>query len=173
MEPGFEHHADLPVVTGPGFAAKVILGELDGTLSPGTVHSPVTGADIALNEGADVRLPVEPDFEYAALTMSGIVEVDGERVEPGSMLYLGAGRDELPLRAADGSGGLVLLGGEPFDEQLVIWWNFVARSGEEIAQARADWVSGDRFGEVRGFDGDPVPAPPLPATPLKARGRTR
>jgi redox-sensitive bicupin YhaK (pirin superfamily) len=173
-EPAFEHHADLPVVTGgTGFEATVILGELDGAASPGTAYTPIVGADIALADGADARLPVEPDFEYAALTMAGTVEVDGERVEPGSMLYLGCGRRELPLRAVDGAGGLVLLGGEPFAEKLVMWWNFVGRTGEEIAQARADWTGGDRFGEVRGYDGPPVPAPPLPETPLKPRGRVR
>nr|WP_246179000.1 pirin family protein [Actinomadura decatromicini] len=171
-DPAFEHHGDLPVVDGPGFNATVILGDLDGASSPGTAFTPIVGADLALDDGADVRLPVEPDFEYAVLTMSGSTEVDGMRVEPGSMLYLGSGRRELPLRA-DGDSGLVLLGGEPFEEKLVMWWNFVARTGEEIARAREDWTTGDRFGEVRGYDGPPIPAPAMPATPLKARGRTR
>ncbi|URM95008.1 pirin family protein [Actinomadura madurae] len=171
-EPAFEHHADLPVVDGPGFRATVILGDLDGAASPGTVFTPIVGADIVLDDGADVRLPVDPDFEYAALTMSGVTEVDGMRVEPGSMLYLGSGRRELPLRA-DGESGFLLLGGEPFDEKLVMWWNFVARTGEEIARAREDWMTGDRFGTVRGYDGAPIPAPVMPATPLKPRGRTR
>ncbi|WP_412519233.1 pirin family protein [Actinomadura madurae] len=171
-EPAFEHHADLPVVDGPGFRATVILGDLDGAASPGTVFTPIVGADIVLDDGADVRLPVDPDFEYAALTMSGVTEVDGMRVEPGSMLYLGSGRRELPLRA-DGESGLLLLGGEPFEEKLVMWWNFVARTGEEIARAREDWMTGDRFGTVRGYDGAPIPAPAMPATPLKPRGRTR
>ncbi|MFI0485120.1 pirin family protein [Actinomadura sp. 9N215] len=172
-DPAFEHHADLPVVRASGFGATVILGELDGAASPGTAHTPIVGADIALADGADVRVPVEPDFEYAALTMSGMTEIDGQRVEPGSMLYLGCGRRELPLRAADGGSGLVLLGGEPFEEKLVMWWNFVARTGEEIAQARRDWMAGDRFGVVNGYDGPPIPAPTMPATPLKPRGRTR
>jgi redox-sensitive bicupin YhaK (pirin superfamily) len=171
-EPAFEHHADLPVVDGPGFRATVIVGDLDGAASPGRVFTPIVGADIVLDDGADVRLPVDPDFEYAALTMSGITEVDGMRVEPGSMLYLGSGRRELPLRA-DGASGFLLLGGEPFEEKLVMWWNFVARTGEEIAQAREDWMTGDRFGTVRGYDGAPLPAPAMPATPLKPRGRTR
>ncbi|WP_024936238.1 pirin family protein [Actinomadura welshii] len=171
-EPAFEHHADLPVVDGPGFRATVILGDLDGAASPGTAFTPIVGADIVLDDGADVRLPVDPDFEYAALTMSGVTEVDGMRVEPGSMLYLGSGRRELPLRA-DGESGLLLLGGEPFEEKLVMWWNFVARTGEEIARAREDWMTGDRFGTVRGYDGAPIPAPAMPATPLKPRGRTR
>ncbi|MEZ0066442.1 redox-sensitive bicupin YhaK (pirin superfamily) [Streptacidiphilus sp. MAP12-20] len=172
VAPAFEHHAELPQVTAHGLSATVILGELDGAASPGTTYSPLVGADLTLAEGADVRLPLEPDFEYAVLTMSGETEVDGVRLPPGSMLYLGFGRAELPLRALSDS-GLLLLGGEPFDEKLVMWWNFVARTPEEIAQARTDWMLGTGFGEVTGYDGAPLPAPELSATPLKPRGRTR
>ena len=49
-----------------------------------------------------------------------------------------------------------------------MWWNFVARTGEEIAAARAGWAAG-RFGEVSGYEGEPLPAPPLPPTTLKPR----
>ncbi|MFI0355622.1 pirin family protein [Actinomadura sp. 9N407] len=171
-EPAFEHHADLPFVEGGGIKATVILGELDGTASPGAAYTPIVGADLELAAGAEARLPLEPDFEYAALTMSGVTEVDGVRMEPGQMLYLGCGRSELPLRA-ETDGGLVLLGGEPFEEKLVMWWNFVARTGEEIATARAEWTAGERFGEVRGYEGARLAAPTMPETPLKARGRTR
>ncbi|MEU5280938.1 pirin family protein [Streptomyces asoensis] len=168
----FEHHADLPTVTAPGLTATVILGGLDGSVSPGTAYTPLVGADLALARGADVRLPLEPDFEYGVLSMSGEAEVDGVTVLPGSMLYLGCGRTELRLRA-ESDAGLMLLGGEPFEEELVMWWNFVGRSQEEIEQARADWTNGTRFGEVKGYDGDPLRAPALPATPLKPRGRVR
>jgi redox-sensitive bicupin YhaK (pirin superfamily) len=171
-EPRFEHHTDLPVVTGGGVQATVILGELDGAASPGTAYTPIVGADLALAEGTDTRLPLKPDFEYAVLTMSGSVEVDGVRLAPGSMLYLGCGRSDLRLRAESKS-GLVLLGGEPFEEKLIMWWNFIGRTGEEIAEAREAWMSGDRFGIVRGYGGSPLAAPTLPATPLKPRGRTR
>ncbi|MFI9101615.1 pirin family protein [Streptomyces fildesensis] len=171
--PAFEHHADLPVVTGGGgLHATVIMGELDGAVSPGTTHTPLVGADLALAAGTDTRLPIRPDFEYAALTMSGEAEVDGVRLAPGSMLYLGCGRRDLAIRA-DVDSGLMLLGGEPFDEKIVMWWNFVGRSNDDIAQARSDWMSGSRFGDVRGYDGAPLPAPELPATPLKPRGRAR
>lgn len=170
--PSFEHHADLPVVTAPGLTATVILGQLDGAVSPGTTYTPLVGADLALAEGADVRLPVEPDFEYAVLTMSGVTEVDGVRLDPGSMLYLGSGRTELPLRALSDS-GLLLIGGEPFEEKIIMWWNLIGRTQQEIAEGREAWMSGDRFGTVHGYDGSPLPAPALPATPLKPRGRTR
>ncbi|MFH9294971.1 pirin family protein [Streptomyces sp. NPDC017520] len=171
-EPHFQHHTDLPVVTAPGVTATVILGELDGAASPGTTYTPIVGADVTLAGGAEARLPLDPDFEYAVLSMSGEAEVDGVPVLPGSMLYLGCGRSELPLRAVSDA-GLMLLGGEPFEEELVMFWNFIARSGEEIVQARKDWEEGSRFGEVRGYDGARLPAPELPATPLKPRGRVR
>ncbi|MGW6740639.1 pirin family protein [Streptomyces sp. NPDC055025] len=172
VQPHFQHHADLPVVTAPGLTATVILGALDGAVSPGTAYSPIIGADLALAGGTETRLPLEPDFEYAVLSMSGEAEVDGVPVLPGSMLYLGCGRSELPLRA-ESDAGLMLLGGEPFEEELVMWWNFIGRSNEDIAQAREAWMSGSRFGDVHGFEGDRLPAPALPPTPLKPRGRTR
>ncbi|MFD9872220.1 pirin family protein [Streptomyces niveus] len=170
--PAFEHHVDLPVVTGPGLTATVVLGGLDGAVSPGTTYSPLVGADLALAEGADVRLPLEPDFEYAVLTMSGATEVDGVRLDPGSMLYLGSGRTELPLRALSDS-GLLLIGGEPFEEEIVMWWNFIGRSHEEIESARKDWMESTRFGAVTGYDGARLPAPELPPVALKPRGRVR
>lgn len=140
--PAFEHHTDLPVITGGGgLSATVILGELDGATSPGTTYSPLAGADLTLTAGTDARLPVDPDFEYAALTISGESEVDGVRLAPGALLYLGCGRSELPLRA-DSDSSLMLLGGEPFEEKIVMWWNFVGRSQEEIEEARADWTAG-------------------------------
>ncbi len=104
--------------------------------------------------------------------MSGEVHVDGVPVLPGSMLYLGCGRTELPLRA-ESEAGLMLLGGEPFEEELIMFWNWIGRTQEEIEQASRDWMEGTRFGEVKGYDGDPLPAPELPVTPLKPRGRVR
>ncbi|MFD6426969.1 pirin family protein [Streptomyces sp. NPDC060198] len=172
VEPGFQHHADLPTVTAPGLTATVILGGLDGAVSPGTAYTPIVGADLALAAGAEARLPLDPDFEYAVLSMSGEAHVDGVPVLPGSMLYLGCGRTELPLRA-ESDAGLMLLGGEPFAEEIVMWWNFIGRSAAEIVQARQEWMEGRGFGEVKGYDGERLPAPVLPATPLKPRGRVR
>jgi redox-sensitive bicupin YhaK (pirin superfamily) len=171
--PAFEHHAQLPEVTGGhGLHATVILGELDGARSPGTVYSPLVGADLTLAAGTSAHLPLEPDFEYAVLTMSGEAEVDGVRLPPDSMLYLGCGRRALPL-TADVDSSLMLLGGEPFEERLIMWWNFIGRSSDEISRAREDWTTGTRFGDVHGYAGARLSAPALPPTPLKPRGRTR
>jgi quercetin 2,3-dioxygenase len=177
--PRFEHHAGLPVVTEPGLRATVLLGEVAGARSPGRVHSALVGMDVELDAGADARLPLEPDFEYAALTVSGAPDVDGGELAPGSLCYLGSGRVDLRLRAPAG-GRLLLLGGVPFSEEILMWWNFVARTGEEVATARAQWQAGPptggpdhHFGAVPGYDGPALAAPELPSTPLKARGRMR
>ncbi|MFH9738870.1 pirin family protein [Streptomyces roseolus] len=172
VEPHFQHHADLPRVTAPGLTATVILGSLDGATSPGTTYTPLVGADLALTAGTETELPLDPDFEYAVLSMSGEAHVDGVPVLPGSMLYLGCGRTSLPLRASSDA-GLMLLGGEPFEEEIVMWWNFVGRTDDEIREARDDWMTSDRFGEVKGYDGDRLDAPEVPAAHLKARGRVR
>jgi redox-sensitive bicupin YhaK (pirin superfamily) len=158
----------LPVVAGDGAAVTVIMGELAGAASPARTFSPIVGAEIALRGG--VRLPLRDDFEYAALPLSGPADVDGVAVSPGTLLYLGRGRAELALH---GTSRVLLLGGEPFEERIVMWWNFVGRGHDEIARDREDWMADRRFGPVAGFAGDPLPAPPMPVTPLVPRGRVR
>ncbi|WP_130797050.1 pirin family protein [Streptomyces otsuchiensis] len=171
--PSFEHHRELPEIRGGGgLRGTVILGELDGAVSPGTTHTPIVGADLTLAAGTDARLPLEEEFEYAILTMSGTCEIDGVPLEPGALLYLGHGRRHLPIRATTDASAL-LLGGLPFDERIVMWWNFVGRSHDDIAAARADWEEGREFGTVEGYDGAALTAPPLPQVPLKPRGRIR
>jgi redox-sensitive bicupin YhaK (pirin superfamily) len=171
--PAFEHHAQLPGFTSDGLTATVLMGSFGGATSPGTAYTPLVGADLAVSGDADVEVPLEPDFEYALLASSGSAEVEDVPLEHGSMLYLGTGRRSVRLRAADAS-RLLLLGGEPFEERLVMWWNFVGRSGEEIAQYAGQWADEDpRFGDVVGYDGPRQAAPALPALPLKPRGRAR
>jgi redox-sensitive bicupin YhaK (pirin superfamily) len=128
--------------------------------------------DVSLDPAAETLLPLEPEFEHAVLVMSGSADVDGAPLTPGTMIYLGCARRELRLASADGA-RVLLLGGVPFEEQIVMWWNFVARSNDEIVAARAQWTDGDRFGEVAGFDGYRLPAPELPPGELKPGGAVR
>jgi len=168
--PRFDHYPDLPVLRTSGITATVVVGELDGVRSPALAYSPLVGAEITLEPGAQIRLPLERNFEYAVLVIDGSAEVAGCALGPEALLYLGTGRSDVLLDAT-GAARLFLLGGAPFEEELVMWWNFVARSHEEVVAAREDWAAGRRFGVVHGYDGDPLPAPPMPATRLKSRDR--
>jgi redox-sensitive bicupin YhaK (pirin superfamily) len=172
VPPAFAHHPDLPVAADGGLAVTVLIGELAGLTSPARCYTPLVGAELGLAAGAAARLPLRSDFEYAVLALDGAATADGVPLAPGPLLYLGAGRAELRLASTPGA-RLLLLGGEPFDERIVMWWNFVGRDHDEIVAARADWTAGARFGEVRGYDGAPLPAPAMPTTRLVARGRVR
>lgn len=168
-DPAFGHHADLPVLAYPGGTVTVIMGSLDGVASDARTFTPIVGAQ--LDVVGDLVLPLRPDFEYAVLVFDGTVTLDGEPLAPGPLLYLGVGRDRLTV---SGPGRALLLGGEPFDERIVMWWNFVGGDHDDVATARAGWEAADgRFGVVHGYAGDPLPAPAMPATRLVARGRTR
>ncbi|NEK59106.1 pirin family protein [Geodermatophilus sabuli] len=171
--PAFEHHATLPGWASDGLTTTVLVGSFGGATSPGRTYTPLVGVDLALAPGADVEVPMEPGFEYGLLASSGSVVVDGAPLGRGAMLYLGTGRTTLRLTAGEAS-RLLLLGGEPFEERLVMWWNFVGRTGEEIADYAEQWNGeSDRFGTVLGYDGARLEAPPLPPVPLKPRGRER
>jgi redox-sensitive bicupin YhaK (pirin superfamily) len=165
MPPAFEQHVELPVWSAPGVTATVIMGALGDAESPATTHTPLVGADLTITAAATV--PLRPEYEHAVLAMTAVT-VAGTRLRKGQLLYLDTGRRELEL--AGPAGRALLLGGEPFPDDLVMWWNFVGRSHEEIAAARADWEAG-RFGEVAGHDGARIPAPGLPGIRLTPRRR--
>jgi hypothetical protein len=168
--PAWEHHANLPMLTADGIEITVFLGALSGERSPGGTYSDVTGASIKIAGGRSDVIALEPEFEYAALVLSGGVEIETAPLAVGTMLYLGTGRASLDF-ASDTGAEFLLLGGVPFEGQLVMWWNFVARSDEEIVAARDRWTEGG-FGTVADA-GDPLKAPPLPPGRLKPGGATR
>jgi redox-sensitive bicupin YhaK (pirin superfamily) len=169
-EPRFAHHASLPVVRDGSARVTVVIGEYAGARSPAEVFSPLAGLEVAVPGGDDFVLGVREDFEYGVVAVDGSALVDGALIAPGLLAHLPAGRSQIRLSPAGGRrlARFFVLGGAPFGERLLMWWNFVARSGAEIAQAREDWAAG-RFGEVRGYPGDPLTAPPLPDVPLKPR----
>jgi redox-sensitive bicupin YhaK (pirin superfamily) len=172
VAPAFAHHAGLPVLTAPGLRATVLLGDVDGARSPGATFTPIVGIDVevGVDGGGPAHLPLNPEFEHAVLTVSGTPEVDGGPLAPGSLGYLGSGRSELRL-SADAPSRLLVLGGEPFAEQIVMWWNYVARTGDEVIAARERWQRGG-FGAVPD-SGAALDAPELPPARLVPRGRVR
>ncbi|MGW5868619.1 pirin family protein [Streptomyces sp. NPDC055239] len=169
----FRHHVPAPVRVG-GADIRVFLGSLAGDTSPVPTFTPLLGAEIVLDPGASTTLETDADFEHGLLVDQGTVRMAGTSLHAADLGYLDTGHHTLTLTNETNSPArVVLLGGVPFEEQIVMWWNFVGRSNDDIAQARSDWMDGSRFGEVRGYDGARIPAPELPSVPLKPRGRVR
>lgn len=151
----FEHHAALPQADLEGAVATVLLGEYAGQRSPGRTDTPLVGVDLELRRRTTLLL--RPDFEHALVVLDGAVGVDQKPLRPGTMGYLGQGRDEVLLDVREPA-TVVLLGGAPFDEPILMWWNFVARTRAELDAAYASWQAQDeRFGRVRSS------LPPIPA----------
>ncbi|MGW2659671.1 pirin family protein [Nocardia tengchongensis] len=181
IAPHFEQHRELPTFSinvlpdarGAEVRGTVLIGSLGGVTSPAIAYTPIVGADLRVEAGAQADLPLNPAFEHAILVIEGALTVDGTLIEPGNLFYLGSDRESIRLHDTAGA-HLLLLGGEPFGEDLVMWWNFVARSHEEIEQARNDWEKQDvgRFAEIAGHTPEQrIPAPPLPGLHLKPRKR--
>lgn len=166
IDPAFDHYPGLPVLDRDGFQISVLAGETLGEQAPCRLYSPLSGVDITSPGGTQTTLPLRPDFEYGALLLEGELQLENEALRTGQLLYLGRGRDTLHLRA-DEPARLLLLGGEPFGEEILMWWNFVGRRREEMVAATEAWNHPERdldfgFGEVRGYDGPRMTAPATP-----------
>ncbi|GAB3945048.1 pirin family protein [Corynebacterium tapiri] len=160
-----------------GGHALVFIGELAGARSPIPTFTPLVGAEITVEPHSEVVLGLNPDFEHGVLVDSGDITVGSTHVEVSALAYTGVGETSISIaNASDHPARLILIGGEPFREQIVMWWNFLGRSHEEIEQFRQQWEHHDeRFGHTRGYishdrEGvDRLPAPPLPNTRLRPR----
>ncbi len=177
-ERGFQHYAAPLVGLAGGLDARVFIGALAGVSSPVETATPLLGAELHLDAGAAVELPVDPGHEHALLVDTGAVTFCAEPLERGDLGVVDAGRNSLAL-VADVPSRAILLGGEPFGEQVVMWWNFIGTDDAQIRQFRDEWQQhSGRFGEVGGYVGPPgtpdrLDAPPVPGTRLKPRGRIR
>ncbi len=167
-EPAFDHYADLPVLEPGGGTVQVFMGSLGAAHSATRAFSPLVGADIRIGGQGAVRLPIEAAWEHALVVIDGDAVLDGTHLAPGSLHYLGICRDGIELHS-ERPAHVVLIGGAPFGESIVMWWNFVARSADEIRDAREAWQRHERFGEVKAYRGKRLDAPPLEGRPVPGR----
>lgn len=146
IAPSWEYHSMLPVTTGQKFRATILAGELDGMRSPATTYSPLFGADVALSPRANLRLPLQRDFEYAALVTNGTASIERVAVNADSLIHLGMGRNELEI-SSESDSRLLLFGGEPLPQKHVMWRGFIAEDRNEVERFRIKWTT-KRFDDV-------------------------
>lgn len=145
----FQHVSDLPVADFATAEATVMVGTLDGAVSPAEVDTKMVGADIRARPGR-LEIPAQPDFEYAVVPIDRRLKVADDIVEPGWLALVPPGAEVVPVEIAGEAGRFLLLGGQPLGEPIEMWWNFVARSKEEITAAWRAWQAHDEdwFGPV-------------------------
>lgn len=179
----FEHFVPEPITT-DGVEVRVFIGELMGSRSPVVTRTAeMVGAELILTSGSCLDLELRPDFEYGLLAESGLVAVNGKEVPHRSLIYLPPGADSVPLAAGTEGARVILIGGIPFNERIVMWWNFVGRNHEEIVEFRRRYQAelgfeppaSEDLGKIRLFgefpekQDPPLPAPKLPNVKLRPR----
>lgn len=156
--PAFEHHGELPVVGLGPLQATVLLGELGGVRSPARTDTPLLGAELRSTGPGAHDVDLDDRFEHGVVVVEGRIGLDGTPLTVGELAHLPVGVGSVRVET-DGPATLMLIGGEPFEAPVQMWWNFVGRTREEMTLAVDDWNSGsERFGEVRS-ELDRIPAP--------------
>ncbi|WP_076263857.1 pirin family protein [Intrasporangium flavum] len=180
--PGFEHYAP-PVTDVDGCTVLVLLGSLFGQTSPVSMHSPLVGAEVTLPAGRSLDVALDASYEHGFLCDTGTLTVETLTAKPGEIAFVSTGTRTVTLTAGDEDTRLLVLGGAPFGEQVVMWWNFIGRSHEEIVAFREQWQhereaaargtapdASARYGTFPGAWDHTLPAPGLPNLRLRSRG---
>jgi redox-sensitive bicupin YhaK (pirin superfamily) len=155
--PGFEHVAAdaLPFMSDAKRSVRIIAGSMFGETSPVKTHSDLFYAEVILQAGGRIPLPVEHE-ERGVYVLEGAIEVAGDVFEPGRLLVFHH-KDPIVISSARGA-RFMMLGGEPMDGPRYIWWNFVSSSKEQIEAAKDDWARA-RFDIVPGDEKEFIPLP--------------
>ena len=166
----FDHYNDLPVFSDSGLHIRLFVGELLGQKSPARIFTEMLGAEIDFADGSNINLNLREDFEYGVLLVDGDLAINGESLPLAHIFYQSSGATQLSFTSQHGA-KIVLLGGIPFDEEIVMWWNFIGRTHEEIEEMRNDWESqSSRFAHFEDQIHGRIPAPAMPNLRLTARG---
>ena len=171
--PLFDHYQDLPEIKGLALNAKLFIGEFMGHSSPARTFSELLGAEVNLAPGSNERVETRLDFEYGLLLVAGDLQVNGEEIPLKSLYYNRPGSASIEVSSTDGA-KFILLGGTPFPEEIIMWWNFIGRTHEEILQMRMDWNrENERFPYFVDNIHGRIPAPELPNLRLQPRANQR
>ena len=162
MPPQFDHYPELPVVEQDNIEFTVLVGEFLQTKSPVKVHSELLGVDLTAKESTTTHIQLNPKYEYGFLALEGTATIHGHELDDNNLVVLEPGLTEIEVQLHAGS-RLLLLGGEPFESPILLWWNFVGRTQEELKIARDQWVNQDqRFGNIPDYEGPRLEAPAFP-----------
>ena len=138
----YSHHttASLPVSDSLGVKVRLIAGSGFCLSSPVPVLSPTLYAEIHMQTATTLMIPTEHQ-ERALYVLEGEAQLDGQRLEPRTLVVLPVGKEVTLIAESDCHA--VLIGGAPLDGPRRMNWNFVASDPALIEQARTRWAAGD------------------------------
>lgn len=162
MSPQFDHYPELPVIMQDQIEFTVLVGEFLQTISPVHVHTPLVGVDLTAQTNTKTSIPLNPNFEYAFMALEGTARIQGHELNADNLIVLEQGLSEIDIEIMQGQ-RILLIGGEPFESEILLWWNFVGRTMDDMQLAREQWMNHDRrFGQILDYAGKRLEAPELP-----------
>lgn len=147
MQPNFEYYSkeELPAWEQDGLKIRLIAGNAFGKKSPLQGYSPLFMVDIYAENASKLNLKGQLKGEIAFVIVKGSVTSDNEAIGMGEML-ISKSKNECEISLEKGT-QLLLFGGEPFDQEHFLMWNFVSHSKERLLKAKEDWKQ-KRFPKV-------------------------
>ena len=123
----FQHVERVPLHQQRGGIVQVFAGSLNTLPSPVMHHSGIFGGDVPVHPAAALDIPFEARIRITPCSSSmGTAASKGRRCRSACCHHLGANRSAVSSPAGRAS-RLLLFGGPPFPEKILMWWNFVAR----------------------------------------------
>ena len=148
--PSFLHYEkkQIPEFNGEGFHAHVVTGRAFGLTSPVAVSSPQVFLDLRSTKATLVHFePEDKNFEIAVYVLSGKLTYQAREVEKGILALLPSSA-AFDFQVEDNT-HFIVIGGEAFPNEKLIWWNFVSSSKDKIESAKKRWKE-ERFPTVPG-----------------------
>ncbi len=163
MPPRFDHYPDLPKWQADGADFTLLIGDYQNYNSPVLRLLPMIGMDIMAKHATRIPLSLNSKYEYGLFVLTGEMTIEGESFAANELAYIGIQHTESLTIALSDNAQILFLGGEPLNEKILMWWNFIGRSKEEIQQAITDWNAGsERFGKVVNDERIPLVSPLMP-----------
>ena len=156
------HHTeadDIPVWHDGNLQYKLIAGEVFGRKSPVPVHSKLFFLEIKSQDAKKINIGGDLFGEVAMYVLDGTVNIGGNTFG-GKQLLIAKNATLCEFEMSENT-TVYLFGGEPFNEERFIFWNFVNSDKEIIEQAKINWYNQnhDAFPLVPGDEEEFVPLP--------------
>lgn len=160
-EPSFHHTeaSEIPTWMDGDVQYKLIAGDAFGKKSPVPVYSPLFFIEIKSQTKQKISIGKDLFGEVAMYVLDGTVNIEGN--DYGSKQLLIAKNANLCEFEISENATVYLFGGEPFEDERFIYWNFVNSDKEVIEKAKVDWFdqNHDAFPLVPGDEEEYVPLP--------------
>lgn len=144
--------AEIPTVSGDGWNAVVIAGEVLGASGPAATHTPIIYTHLTIEPGTALSVEIPADHQAGLYLFAGSASVGARSrtVETHQLAVFAPGSGALAITVPSDSaevGQMLLMGGRPLGEPVARHGPFVMNNRSELIEAIEDYQAG-RMGTI-------------------------